>query len=264
LKVEIVTELKRVVTSGRRIVLALDNDNSGKQAAGNVAAALVAGGIAPNRISLYTWPCKDASDYLQMGGEREALLVAFKSAPRWLETIIAEAAYTGENAGVNEKAMAELFSTLANLPPFELPYWRELTCEMLRLRKSDFDRWLRAARRAAATFETSNDHYQVQNGRIVRRLHDSSGNLVLQPLCNFNAWIAQDVLRDNGQEVERQLRLAGELNHKPLPMANVRAGEFARMDWIIREWGSAAIIEPGNHCREHLRAAIQHLSHAVV
>jgi hypothetical protein len=60
--------------------------------------------------------------------------------------------------------------------------------------------------------------------------------------------------------VERQLRVAGELNHKHFPMARVRASEFARMDWIIREWGSAAIIEPGNQCREHLRAAIQHLS----
>ena len=261
---DILPELRRAAKNGRQIALALDSDPAGQQARRELACRLVSGGVPATRISLVTWPAKDANEYLKQGGQAQAVLDLIRAAPVWLEAMVTAASPNGDRGRLEEQAMGELLAALASLNKFELPYWRERICERLKLRKSDFDGWMRLAQAGSRKVETCASQYQVQDGWISQRTHDSAGKLVLKPLCNFNAWIEQDVLRDNGQEVERVLRIRGELNQQRLPLADVRASEFSRMDWIIREWGSAAIIEPGNQRREHLRAAIQHLSQGVV
>jgi hypothetical protein len=261
---EIIPELLQAASGGRQIVLALDSDKSGRQAARDLASSLVSRGFVPTRINLVTWPAKDANEYLVKGGDKASLLKLIQSSPVWLEAIIEAAAATGKHGRMDEKAVADLLSALSKLASFDLAHWRNLTCQKLNLRKTDFDSLLRATRRGSGAPASSGRHYQVHNGCITHRSHDSHGNLILENLCNFNAWIEQDVLRDNGQEVDRVLRISGRLNRQPLPQANVRASEFGRMDWIIREWGSAAIIEPGTKRRDHLRAAIQYLSRGVI
>ncbi|MBE0411682.1 MAG: toprim domain-containing protein, partial [Anaerolineales bacterium] len=260
---DVIPELLRVAAAGGEIVLALDSDQAGKQAARQLAASLVSGGIAPTRIRLFDWPAKDANEYLLKGGEACVVMQRMKDSSLWLEMMIAAAAPGEWSERNDEDAVQALFRALARLSTFELSRYRELTCQRLKLRKSVFDNLLQSVRLESKVSGNGDCRYLVHAGHLVQRTHDAAGNQILNPLCNFTAWIEQDVLHDNGQDVERVLHIGGRLNNVRLPQARVKASEFARLDWVLRAWGSAAIIEPGSQRREHLRAAIQHLSRGV-
>jgi hypothetical protein len=68
---------------------------------------------------------------------------------------------------------------------------------------------------------------------------------VLEKLSNFSARIVQAVKRDDGQQVELEFVVAGELNGQPLPPVRVAGEAFERMDWVLPAWEAQAIIEPG-------------------
>lgn len=83
----------------------------------------------------------------------------------------------------------------------------------------------------------------------------------LIPLCNFVATITADVMRDDGEEVTRQLAISGKLNNgRMLHEIMVDAGDFGAMDWIAGQWGGRPIIEPGQAVKGKLRHAIQVMS----
>ena len=93
-------------------------------------------------------------------------------------------------------------------------------------------------------------------------LSEGRDGLQEKPLCNFTARIVEEVLRDDGQESELLLTLAGERDGRPLPPCSVSFETFASMNWSGRHWGSACIVESGNGTKDVLRCAIQTLSHA--
>jgi hypothetical protein len=261
---DIIPELLRGASNGRQIVLALDSDQAGQQAARQLAEVLVSRGLQPDRLRLFTWPAKDANETLLAGWQEKAVLQAIKSSPAWPQVLIVTAADAEGEELVQGAGLQTLFATLARLNDFELQHYRQLACERLKIRKGVFDRLLQTARRASTADQSPTCRYLVHEGCLSQRFYDAAGKPFLKPLCNFNAWIEQDVLHDNGQDILRMLRVAGLLNHKPLPQVMIRANQFAHLDWVLQEWGSAAIIEPGNHSREHLRAAIQYLSQGVL
>ncbi|GIW32869.1 DUF927 domain-containing protein [Meiothermus sp.] len=65
----------------------------------------------------------------------------------------------------------------------------------------------------------------------------------------------------DGLETETLFEIQGYTSTgRPLPVAQVRASEFAGMGWVQRCWGAGAIVTPGQGAKDHLRAAIQYLS----
>jgi Domain of unknown function (DUF3854) len=80
-------------------------------------------------------------------------------------------------------------------------------------------------------------------------------------LARFTARIEEQVLRDDGQAVERVYKLAGKLaDGTELPTVDVRAKDFAEMKWVHPAWGSAAIIEADRGAPPHTAVAIQTMS----
>src|SRR5262249_57079102 len=77
------------------------------------------------------------------------------------------------------------------------------------------------------------------------------------PLCNFNAEIVAEIIRDDGVEQTRRLVLEGTLDTgEPLPPVEVSTEEFARGEWPLTRWGPSAIVAAGQGNKDHLRAAV--------
>jgi hypothetical protein len=93
----------------------------------------------------------------------------------------------------------------------------------------------------------------------------TSDGPVVYPLCNFTASIVEEVVLDDGAEQRTSLTLEGTLaDHRVLPRIDVPATDFDRMSWVTGKWGSGAILNAGGGTRDHVRCALQVLSHNVV
>ncbi|MBM4287115.1 MAG: hypothetical protein FJ135_03010 [Deltaproteobacteria bacterium] len=105
------------------------------------------------------------------------------------------------------------------------------------------------------------DHpYSVRKDAIVYKKLTRHGPIIT-PICNFNAAIVGEQVRDDGMERQVCLTLEGRLAEgRPLPKVEVPASQFLGMNWVTSAWGSKAIIYAGFGTRDHLRAAIQLLS----
>jgi hypothetical protein len=102
-------------------------------------------------------------------------------------------------------------------------------------------------------------HGAIHAGRVEGR--DERRAVTYWPLANFAAVIRREVKLVDGVEPETLFELEGYLaSGRPLPTARVKASEFAGLGWVSREWGASAIVTPGQGAKDHLRAAIQHLS----
>lgn len=107
--------------------------------------------------------------------------------------------------------------------------------------------------------------YRVHGGRLEALKVEGKGEhrtFAYYPLANFAARIVRQVrLEDGTGEAETLLEIEGWLaSGKRLPLARVRASEFAGMGWVAREWGAEAVLLPGNAVKDHARYAIQVLS----
>lgn len=83
-------------------------------------------------------------------------------------------------------------------------------------------------------------------------------------LSNFVAEIAEEIVRDDGDEQCRSFGVRGTLQDGRPLSAEVPAGDFAAMDWVLDQFGAEAIIEAGRGLRDHVRAAIQHRSTNII
>ncbi len=105
-----------------------------------------------------------------------------------------------------------------------------------------------------------NGPYKVIGGRIHMRHYGEDG-IRWERLCNFSANITADVMRDDGEEVTRQLAISGRLdNDRVLPEIMIDARDFDSMNWVAVYWGGRPIIQPGQAVKGKLRHAIQVLS----
>jgi hypothetical protein len=81
-------------------------------------------------------------------------------------------------------------------------------------------------------------------------------------LSNFTARIVEEVLHDDGtQENTRMLTIHGTRDGAPLPPAALSLDEFNGMNWPVKHWGTGCMVNPGQGARDHLKFAIQYLSH---
>lgn len=79
-------------------------------------------------------------------------------------------------------------------------------------------------------------------------------------LCNFAAEIIADVVRDDGEETTRALRIRATLRNQTNEIT-VPASEFTVMNWPIEILGAYANVYPTY--RDHTRAAIQSISNDI-
>ncbi len=102
--------------------------------------------------------------------------------------------------------------------------------------------------------------YRVINGFIHREKSTPQGPVAI-PLCNFDARIVSEEIRDVGAKKIIVISIEGTLQDgTPLPRTEVSAQHYASMRWITPSWGSRAIVNAGRATKDHLRAAIQLLS----
>ncbi|MEK6675884.1 MAG: DUF927 domain-containing protein [Planctomycetota bacterium] len=78
-------------------------------------------------------------------------------------------------------------------------------------------------------------------------------------LTNFTARIVADISRDDGAETSRFLELECVLD-KQVQRFTVSASQFRGLNWILERLGARAIVGVGQAVRDHIVAAIQHLS----
>ncbi len=256
------TERKNGNRPATRIVIGLDNDKTGHEKTPKAIEALLAAGFSPVQIATVDWPKKDPNDWLQEGGTASAAIALLAQADTVLESLIGDAEPV-DGGKSDEEAVQKLFAELAKMSPFEVERAREEICRRLNMRMRVFDGLLKAARRDAGQGEDGQPAYFVEGGRIFARYFDQRGGETVEALCNFNAEISGDVLRDNGQDIIREFHIRGSIGKHNLPLARVKADEFSKMDWVLSAWGSRAIIEAGSRRRDQLRAALQHLSKEV-
>jgi hypothetical protein len=104
--------------------------------------------------------------------------------------------------------------------------------------------------------------YTVEGGRICRTVFDREGGSHAEPLCNFSCRIVREEVVDDGSgETRHTFAVEGALpDGTRLPSASVPAGDFALMNWPLKEWGLSAVVFAGSGTKDHLRVAIQELS----
>ena len=109
--------------------------------------------------------------------------------------------------------------------------------------------------------DTAPKTYVVTDEGTFRVTRGHGGEPVQQQLANFVATIQEEVLRDDGQEQTRTLTMTGSLSGQALPPITLGLEAFARMEWPARYWGTRTLIHPSQGTKEHLKYAIQLLSH---
>jgi hypothetical protein len=106
--------------------------------------------------------------------------------------------------------------------------------------------------------ERSNNQYAYENGYPCYVKHLSGGGTENVVLSNFSAKIIEDILEDNGLEMERYLKIIGTcVNGKIFPTIVIKESEFDGMKWARKNWGIQAVIEVGQNIKEHLRHCIE-------
>ena len=83
-------------------------------------------------------------------------------------------------------------------------------------------------------------------------------------LCNFTATITEQITKDDGLLRKIHYLIKSKLaDGTPLPDFIVPADAFGSMSWVAEKYGARAIVTDGQGSQDHIRAAIQFLSHDI-
>ena len=102
----------------------------------------------------------------------------------------------------------------------------------------------------------SGDLYCVEDGRLCWNKTTPEGESVI-PLCNFNATITEQIVRDNGIEQSGAFLIEGaDQAGKTLPANEVPLATFESMSWVVPAWGLRGIVSATQTAKPKLREAI--------
>lgn len=77
-------------------------------------------------------------------------------------------------------------------------------------------------------------------------------------IANFVARPVLEITKDDGNEVEKTLRIEGILSGgEVLPQIDIPISDFQSMNWVLSKWGVRPIIRAGSNKKDLLRDAIQ-------
>jgi len=85
------------------------------------------------------------------------------------------------------------------------------------------------------------------------------GAVIPVKLANFEAWITEEVIEDNGIETAHHYTIAGKVKNRHLSKIQISASQFSNLNWVY-QWGNQAIAEPGQGIKDYIRHAIQVMS----
>jgi hypothetical protein len=288
---ELIDDLAAIPWQGRRVFVVFDSDRDEKAqvpwAEWHLAQALAARGAAVKVVRLPAVPAGGDGKPSKVG--LDDYLCSHTADD--LRQLLADAADPAEPGPAD--LAADVKARIARLPETDAAEAalndRDLIVAILRLGQQDaaafalarealrkrgvkvgvLDGVLKAARRARGTSPDSPGNpgsaYLIRDGCICQRKNTSQGEVVV-PLANFVARVVESLRIDDGSgEVEHHFTVQGQLAEgATLPIATVKAIDFARMDWVIATWGLRAIVSPGMGAKDHLRAAVQQFSQDAV
>lgn len=109
------------------------------------------------------------------------------------------------------------------------------------------------------TFE---EVYPVHNSATFRLRSNKQRGTYLEKLANFSARIEREIVVGDGPTPIRLLEIRGTLQDgTPLPLLRLRDDELLQIRrWVLKYWGTAAIIGAASGAAEHLLCAIQQAS----
>ena len=103
--------------------------------------------------------------------------------------------------------------------------------------------------------------YRVEKGCICRVKIEAGGAENVQPLCNFEAKVIEDITRDDGVDLQHYFVVEGQsAGGRSMPRIEVSAASFATLNWVVPNWGVSAVIAAGLNAKDSLREAIQLMS----
>jgi DNA polymerase-1 len=118
---------------------------------------------------------------------------------------------------------------------------------------------------SVSTKDQFGDQYRVHNGvlcRVEMRFVEGGEEEVPIALCNFTGEITTETISDDGVTETRSFEVAGRTGSGgDLPRIVLTPDEFRNELWPIRHWGTIANVGATPGTANHLRAAMQAMSH---
>jgi hypothetical protein len=101
--------------------------------------------------------------------------------------------------------------------------------------------------------------YTIEDGQFFRKVEHNSGKTILYQICNFVAWITDEMIDDTGR---RFFRIEGtDKNGEHLEGFWLKIYPAVYKPGIISQilvaWGTRAIVSPDANVSRHLKSAIQ-------
>lgn len=128
----------------------------------------------------------------------------------------------------------------------------------VKARRTEYEKKRRATNPNAAPLTYKGEQYEATPAGLVHwRMDRFSQEWRPTYLCNFSARIIADVIRDDGDEKTRALKIAAAVGEQAAEIV-ISAADFGRMDWPIEHLGAQANVYPT--FRDHARCAIQTIS----
>lgn len=101
--------------------------------------------------------------------------------------------------------------------------------------------------------KSSDTSYGVVDGRFVLSRGES-----VEPICNFQAKIIQEEVKDDGLIQRAYYHIDGStMDKRQLPPVVVSVEDYGQMLWVETEWRTRVQVAAGRAMREHLSAAIK-------
>ena len=266
---------------GKDVIIIVDNDRVGRKHAEEIARSLFGKAKRIRVLELPNLPEKgDVSDWLEQGNTREDLLELIEATEDYqpkdqdlevaqylihepteifkqclkLCKVDTESLSVVEKEGLTQKVFALMATTKLEGTQFDhiLQTLKAVTgIGVTSLKK--------AYRNLLSTQSTTEPLCKVVDGCLcmAKKLGD---NWVTIPMCNFNAYITEEITYDNSREKHILFKIEGITNlDEELPVLEVPASEYESLNWMS-QWGAKVLVNPGMGVKDYLRFAIQALS----
>ena len=132
--------------------------------------------------------------------------------------------------------------------------------------KIDFTRFTANTPAVRAMLDHSDGEIQQESGYLIldRQFYffDFKGSKPSEiRLSNFTAEIAYETTKVDGRDSVKTFFVQGQLyDGTPLPLVEVDAASFDKLDWVTQNWGAKAQIAVRSRSKDHVAAAIKYCS----
>lgn len=126
-------------------------------------------------------------------------------------------------------------------------FWHPTKPDLVNIDYAELNKLLKGA---------SDGQYCVLKERFHRITHTREGDQIELPINNFVARIIEDILKDNGADSTRYLKIQGRLNSHSFPTVTIPESSFDGMRWVRKEWGVKARVVAGKSNNDHMINAI--------